>query len=454
MIETLQILLIIFSSILLMKFVVGIVLYKLYNHDLFKILIGMWGFSIVNFVSQAIFIDPGMAKYISFSTYIMVSLHLYFFANKIVQRQLSTHKMIVACSLFFALGIVGFLFTNNYTIGCAMASIAIAIPLVTSSYHLWNSGNGSGPRALSILLFLNAVHFMNYPVIQLYPSGALWGFSITLTLLFAFSSFFPGYILMQNANKNTLGLEEEVKNRTKELEEAFDQNKILVNILCHDLSTPLTVLDFYFDEIMDEKASEVHTVYGAKAQRSLQSMLNIVAKVKDLQAVGYGKKTIETKKINLAEVIKEIIADFENSLQPKELNINFKNSLDSNVVILGDMEILKNQIFSNLISNAIKFSYKGSVIDISINEEQKNINVTIEDHGMGIPDELLPNLFKWKEKTNRTGTNGERGTGLGLPLVKNCVDMIGAKIRVETTLSEAPDSKSGSKFIVQFDKVA
>lgn len=454
MLDPLQILLLIYSATLVINLIGGIVLFKLHSHELFKILIAMWGFSLLNFLLQGIFLTPGLGMYISFSTYLFVSFCLYHFSNFILKSKDSFYAVEILCAALFLMGLIVLLITKNYFLGSWFAAIAIAVPMVISSYRLWNSQAGFGPKSLSILLFFNAVHFLDYPILRAHPLGALWGFSIALVLLFGFSAFFPGFILLQISKDYASGLEREVKSRTKELEEAFDQNKTLVNILGHDLSTPLTVLDFYFEEIMTEKASPVHVEYGAKAVRSLQTLFRIVAKVKDLQSITYGKQNVENKKIHLCEVVTEIIRDLENSLALKKLNCNFVNLTNSDVVILGDRDLLKNQILSNLISNAIKFSYPNSRIDIIISENIKYVNVTVEDQGIGIPNDLLPKIFKWSEKTSRHGTNGERGTGLGLPLVKTCVEMMKGSIRVESISKESLDSKTGSKFIIQFDRVA
>jgi len=67
---------------------------------------------------------------------------------------------------------------------------------------------------------------------------------------------------------------------------------------------------------------------------------------------------------------------------------------------------------------------------------------------------MLENIFMWDKKTNRTGTKGELGTGFGLPLAKCCVELIGGEIKVESITKDTPDTVSGSKFILQFDKVA
>jgi signal transduction histidine kinase len=452
--NTLQVLLLIYSAVLIINLVVSAVLFKLYSHYLFKILIAMWGFSLVNFFMQGIFISPGIGMYFSFSTYTFVSLSLHYFSNFILKKKSISFSIL---GLSLGLSLLGGVFcslTNNFVLASWFASFSIAIPLLLSSYQLGKSQNGAGVKALSFLLFINAIHFLDYPILRLHPTGAVFGFSIALVLLFAFSTFFPGFILYQISRDYSVGLEREVKLRTRELEEAVDQNKTLVNILCHDLSSPLTVLDFYFEEIMQEKPSLVHIEYGTKAQRSLQTLFNVVAKVKDLQEIAYGKKTLQLHKVNVEEILQEMIRDYESQLKEKKLSVSLMNHCDGEMIIDGDKVILKNQVFSNLFSNAIKFSYPGSTIRLNLSKEKESVFVTVEDRGMGIPQELIGRLFKWSEKTNRAGTNNEKGTGFGLPLAKTCVEMMKGSIRVESVYEKTPHSDTGTKFIVQFDKAS
>jgi signal transduction histidine kinase len=453
MTNQLQILLTIYSIILVINLAASIVLYRLYSHKLFKLLIGMWGGCLLNFLLQGIYNNPGLEMYVSFSTYLLVSFSLHHFSNYVLKKNESFYKLAAVCVGLFFTGIIILLMSHNYFWASWFAASSIVIPMFMSSYQLWRSKIGSGEKVLALLLFFNAAHFLDYPILISHELGALWGFSIALMLLFAFSTFLPGYILIQISRNYSSSLETEVKNRTKELEDAVDQNKILVNILCHDLSSPLTTLNFYFDEIKNEQFSPVHIEYGSKAMRSMEKILNIVAKVKDLQAFSYDKKMVEIKKINLLEVITESIEDFETTLTEKRLVINVINLTTQEVSIMADWDLLKNQVLSNLLSNAIKFSQNDNHINITVLKNENFILVTIEDKGIGIPSSLLPGLFKWSEQTSRIGTNGEQGTGFGLPIVKACIEMMKGNIRVESVTKDQLDSDSGSKFILQFDRV-
>lgn len=452
--EHLQILLLIYSVILIINLIIGGILYRLYRHELFKLLIIMWGFSFLNFFLQGMYKTFGLGMYLAFSSYLVVSFCLFHFSSYVLKDENKNYFLKISCFGLILAGAINFQITGSYYASSWFAAVAISIPMLVSAYRLWRrKKRNSGARMLSVLLFLNAIHFLDYPILVTHGEGAFWGFSIALVLLFAFSSFFPGFIIVQISNNYKKALEAEVA-RTLELEDAVDQNQTLVNILCHDLSSPLSVLDFYFEEIKDEKISSVHLEHGNSAFRSLKTVLNIVAKVKEMQAFFYDKNQVEIKTVDLCELVNESIKDFKISLDQKNIDLKLINHIDSKIYVRADWDILKNQVLSNLISNAIKFSHANSFVNIIINEESNFVNLTVQDSGVGMPKDLIPKVFKWSEKTSREGTCGERGTGFGLPIVKACVEIMGAKIRVESILKEDLNPNSGTKFIVQFDKVA
>jgi signal transduction histidine kinase len=451
--NTLQILLIIYTTVLVINLAVSTVLYKLYSHHLFKILIAMWAFSLINFCLQGLFISPGLGMYFSFATYFFVSLSLNYFSNTLLkQRPMNPLILFPSLGIIFC-GAIAYLLTSSFTFASWFAAISIAIPLLVSAYQLGRSQVG-GAKILAVLLFVNAIHFLDYPILRSHSTGALIGFSIALVLLFTFSTFFPGFILYQISRDYSTGLEKEVKLRTQELEDTVDQNKALVNILCHDLSSPLTVLIFYFEEIMREMPSPVHVEYGSKAQRSLRTMLNIVTKVKEMQAIAQGKQTLQLYKVDVEEVLQEVLQDYESQLKAKDLKVVFYKNSERRIIIDGDKVIFKSQVFSNIFSNAIKFSYPGSIIKLSLTKENGIVLVAVEDHGMGIPKDLIDKLFKWSEKTNRYGTNNEKGTGFGLPLAKIYVEMMKGSISVESRTDKNSQADTGTKFTIQFDKAS
>jgi signal transduction histidine kinase len=115
--------------------------------------------------------------------------------------------------------------------------------------------------------------------------------------------------------------------------------------------------------------------------------------------------------------------------------------LNEKVVINSDEDILRT-IFRNVISNAIKFSYQKSKIDITLFKQNGNAVFEIQDYGMGMDAETLDSLFRIDVNISNLGTNNEKGTGLGLILTNEFVQKINGKISVESHLDK------GSKFTI------
>ncbi len=86
------------------------------------------------------------------------------------------------------------------------------------------------------------------------------------------------------------------------------------------------------------------------------------------------------------------------------------------------------RVVSNLIANAIKFSPTGAIIRVSLQEETDHVRITVEDHGIGIPQEIGSKIFDMFTEAKRVGTGGEESFGLGLAIAKQIVDAHGGKI--------------------------
>ena len=121
--------------------------------------------------------------------------------------------------------------------------------------------------------------------------------------------------------------------------------------------------------------------------------------------------------------------------------IGIKINIPEHNVVFADIHMLET-IIRNLVSNALKFSFKGGVVEISAEKsDNEMVSITIKDHGIGMNQELIDKLFTLTENINRKGTEGEPSTGLGLILCKEFVEKQGGKIWAESKEGE------GSSFI-------
>ncbi|HOP50468.1 MAG TPA: ATP-binding protein [Ignavibacteriales bacterium] len=259
-------------------------------------------------------------------------------------------------------------------------------------------------------------------------------------------------LLEKNINKlqkqNSLINEkiEEQKRLLSELQKANNEKNKLFSIVAHDIKNPLSgiiglssILANDFDNLSQEKIYD----FIKKINNSTNNLYQLLLNLMDWVNIKRENIELHKEKINLLYVIKEIKNNFDNLLYLKQINLNIQINQEYNVEV---DKVMFNSIISNLISNAIKFSYRNSVIDIYAYEQGENIVITIKDFGIGIPDIMKDKLFDITEKTGRPGTEDEKSSGLGLIIVKEFVEKNEGRIWFES------EENKGTTFYISFKK--
>lgn len=239
------------------------------------------------------------------------------------------------------------------------------------------------------------------------------------------------------------------------LKQLSEENRALVGILFHDLSTPISVLEFAVRRLENETSVGADPIRFdrniRKILQALAQMRDILGKVKSLQEVRTGKRALNLETVDPVEVTRELIEIFDDRLKEKNLTIHIETFLHENCTIQADRTLLKNEVLSNLLSNAIKFSPDNRIIEISfMQEDVEHVLIQIRDYGIGIPRDLIPKIFDYSAKTNRLGTHDESGTGFGLPLAKTCTQLMCGSIDVESYTYQAGISGPGTAFNLRF----
>ena len=128
----------------------------------------------------------------------------------------------------------------------------------------------------------------------------------------------------------------------------------------------------------------------------------------------------------------------------KKKNISLNTSFpDENVIICGDSDAISRAVL-NILNNAIKFSYEGKSIEMSLNKDNSNAIIKVKDYGIGISEEDLPHLFEEFYRSKDMAAKSVSGTGLGLTITKHIIDAHKGQIIVNSTPG------NGSEFIIKF----
>ncbi|MGB0525955.1 MAG: tetratricopeptide repeat-containing sensor histidine kinase, partial [Flammeovirgaceae bacterium] len=232
--------------------------------------------------------------------------------------------------------------------------------------------------------------------------------------------------------------------RYEELKELDSEKNYLIGVVAHDLQSPLnqikgflTILKYEKDKLTD---SAVQT-HGMIAQ-TVNNMSEMIRKILDLKAIESKTLNIKPEHYHLNEQLAEIVEAFQVVADKKAINL-FLKTPEKPVTVNLDKNFVE-QIFENLISNAIKFSPHEKDIEVRLERLDSKVRVHIQDEGPGIAAEEQSMLFKKFQKLSAKPTGKESSTGLGLSIVKKYVEAMNGEVWCES------EEGNGADFIVEF----
>jgi signal transduction histidine kinase len=234
---------------------------------------------------------------------------------------------------------------------------------------------------------------------------------------------------------------DEILQKNEELLNLNNEKNNLIGIVAHDLKSPLNQMKGLLSIIkLTSKSLDSETLnYVELMESSTNRLTDMIGKILDVEAIDSKKVNLTIEKVHLSEILTSLISRFE--LSAKQKNIILHKLIPDNVHVSAD-RVYTEQVYENLISNAIKFSPNNKNIFISLSCDNGNATGEIKDEGPGMTEEDKKKLFGKYQKLSARPTGNETSTGLGLSIVKKFVDAMGGEIWVE---SEA--SKGASFFV-------
>jgi PAS domain S-box-containing protein len=238
----------------------------------------------------------------------------------------------------------------------------------------------------------------------------------------------------------------EIKKNETELQKSCDSLKELnvskdkfISIVSHDLRAPFTTL-LGFSEILlneqdvseDERNEYIQYIYDAS-----KSQLNLINCLLDWSRLQTGRIKVEPVRLNVKAVVSTAVTPLTGDAIRK--NIDVKIDIPSDLHINAD-ERLISQAVVNLTTNAIKFTPEGKEVHLSASRFKEGmIEIVVRDEGLGISEENQTKLFKIDQKFSLVGTNGEKGSGLGLTLVKEIIEKHGGQVWFYSQVGEGSE---------------
>ncbi len=217
--------------------------------------------------------------------------------------------------------------------------------------------------------------------------------------------------------------------RLKELEKI--RQDFVANV-SHELRTPLTTIKGYTETLLDGALKEaVAPQFLQVIQKHADRLTKIVEDLLTLSKIESREFYLKVDRLPLSELIDDVSDFVKEAAQRKKISIS-RSIIPSSLEVMGDRSYLE-QVFINLLDNAIKYTHEGGEISISAFEnEQKEIQVLIKDNGMGIPKEDLSRIFERFYRVDKGRSKELGGTGLGLSIVKHLVQAHGGRVWVES----------------------
>lgn len=249
-------------------------------------------------------------------------------------------------------------------------------------------------------------------------------------------------IIRRGLERRKLILETESLRREKKLiEENF------ITMVSHQLRSPLVAILQYFEVILGGMAGEVQKKQKkmiSRARARLEGLLNLINDWLDVARLNAGQIVDKLNPLSLKKVMKKLIEDMKPLIQDDNISLEL-GSCSGDDLVQGDKETLE-QVFSNLITNAVRYNKPKGQILITIKEKKAFIAVEVKDTGIGIAKEHLPFIFDQFYRVKRGEDQKIKGTGLGLSIAKKIVEAHGGSIQVSSELGK------GSTFTVLLPK--
>lgn len=204
------------------------------------------------------------------------------------------------------------------------------------------------------------------------------------------------------------------------------------SILAHDLRSPVSSLSVFTDQLI----SNIETLEKSELQEYLSVISNTSKGLSDLlenlllwASFQVDRVNLKPSDLSIYDMVNTVETLFTTAFQHK--SIQFINEVPSSCKAFAD-EYMVNTILRNLVSNAVKFTRVGGKISIMAEDDGDLIIISVKDNGVGIADEYLRKIFQLDQSISNLGTDGEKGTGLGLLLCKEMVQKNNGEIWVES----------------------
>ena len=275
-------------------------------------------------------------------------------------------------------------------------------------------------------------------VVPLLSDGKIIG-SITLRQTYRPRNWLPSEIGLAQAVASQAAiavqqsrLYQKTRQQTERLMELDRQKTEFFQNVSHEFRTPLTLMIGPLESVVEHK-KDLPYEQSAIALRNSRRLLRLVNQLLDLQRLDAGRMQASFRPCNLVEFVNQIVETFRPYCEKKSIKISTELTSCASVYI--DMEKF-DKVLYNLLSNAMKFTHAGGSISVKVEPAGDHVQLQVTDSGIGIRKEQIPHLFERFRQAEGSVNRSHEGSGLGLALVKELVELHGGQISVESVYSK------------------
>ncbi|PKP33430.1 MAG: hypothetical protein CVT99_00305 [Bacteroidetes bacterium HGW-Bacteroidetes-16] len=241
---------------------------------------------------------------------------------------------------------------------------------------------------------------------------------------------------LQKGSDELLLQNHELEMQRKQVEEATRMKSEFLSNMSHELRTPLNSINALSRVLINQANSRLtddENEYLEVVERNGKRLLLLINDILDLSKIEAGKMELQPNNVSILRIMTEIAENIRPLAKHK--NISLDLSMPNEEIELETDENRLNQILTNIIGNAVKFTDKGGV-RVSVQSDSTVAYIQVKDTGIGISKEMLPEIFKEFRQVDGSTSRSYEGTGLGLAIVKNLVNALHGEITVTSTPGE------------------
>jgi signal transduction histidine kinase len=312
-----------------------------------------------------------------------------------------------------------------------------------------------------VLGFGGIVFSEYYHVIPHYPiQGFLntqlyddFNYVVSIFTIFGFTTFISIY-LANGIARQLYRMEQDLVESIDKLNTAeIEKQKYIVGIV-HEIKTPLSAVQSYLSLILqkflgplDKKVEERLIRASARSEEAI-NLINDVIKISRFKLFDQFVK----EEIQIEKVMGDLSSKHQVNAETKKIKLVFNDNRKSRSKLIGDKFLLTLAI-SNLIGNAIKYVDKKGLIEVNMEDEEKDLLITICDNGIGIPENEQDKIFKEFFRSSNIIKDKHEGAGIGLSIVKEIIEKHEGSISVESPSKLASNKRPGTCFKVRLPKI-